>query len=181
MYSIEEFEKFAREGAYEMSKNELEKDGQLIPLVCIVSLKDPKTGEYHKEGKTFMSVIRNMDGFSDATSKEMFSRFIRMMSAKLESVAILMVFESWILEGNSLTDPVPTDISTHPDRKEIVMFVLEHSQYEEGTKLLTAEITRKDGKPILGPIGDSSKSYCKSSGRFTNILNEQNVTHKAQA
>ena len=161
-----------------MFQENIERDGELHPVVIVVATKDPQTGEkFPSPTPALMPLL-----MSDEREKDYMASLIRMLAAKSEATAVLFATEAWVLmadvDGTSLDDHIKEayrhgSISKHPKRKEVVLVSLEHHDLNHNGRTWMADILRtgsgKDEKVSLAEFKEMPKGT-GVQGRFTHLL-----------
>ena len=154
----EELVRFLGTGA----KVNIETDGHLLPVVCLVATRAPHTGRRLTEPVPLIG-----PGPVDEDQKQRFAAVMNTAAQKFGSWGVFLVAETWVVTGPAAARSMVRP-SAHPLREEAVIITGEHRAWE-GTRTWMAPITRDaKGHPICGAFNEQPRGQYE--GRLTGLL-----------
>lgn len=155
----------------DLMRDNFNRDGSLTPVVMILAMRDPKTGERLVDPA---SVIIALATELTEDFKNSMARNIRRSCRELEAVGVLFASEAWAVACDAKSGSTEEFHKTwrgrygdHPDRREVIHVNFEHR--EIGPKTWEADITRESGKD---PRAEEFKEMdaIQTTGRLTSFL-----------
>jgi len=138
----------------EVAEREFFAEGRLTPTYVVFTKK-----------QGIMMIPMNI------ADKDIAVALIKEAFKEYEAVAYVFYDEAWVWQApiGTKREDVPTSLSNHPDRKEVIHLAGE--DYISGMIMAQRSITRVEGEPPkLGPLEITSGNFSHMEGRLVGLL-----------